>query len=101
MVQSPESSEYDGMLRSAIATGIVDYILTPAEMLAKLNDYNNQKFEKIPVLTHKTESAMKKIFNILNTKIGHDFSDYKEKTIIRRIERRMNINNFKSLDEYA
>ncbi len=101
IVQSPESSEYDGMPRSAIATGIVYYILTPAEMLTKLNDYNNQKFEKIPVLPHKTESAMKKIFNILNTKIGHDFSDYKEKTIIRRIERRMNINNFKNLDEYA
>ena len=60
-----------------------------------------KNLEKIPVLPHKTESAMKKIFNILNTKIGHDFSDYKEKTIIRRIERRMNINNFKNLDEYA
>jgi two-component system CheB/CheR fusion protein len=101
MVQRPESSEYDGMPRSAIATGMVDYILTPAEMSAKLIAYNNQKFEKIQVLTHKTESGIKKIFNILNTKIGHDFSNYKEKTIIRRVERRMNIKNFKNVDEYA
>ena len=32
MAQNPESTEYDGMPRSAIATGLVDYVLPPAEM---------------------------------------------------------------------
>ncbi len=39
MVQNPESTEYDGMPRSAIATGLVDYELPPAEMPAQLMAY--------------------------------------------------------------
>ena len=49
----------------------------------------------------KTEGVMEKIFNLLNTKIGHDFSNYKEKTINRRIERRTAIKNFRHVSEYA
>ena len=44
---------------------------------------------------------MKKIFNLLRTQTGHDFSHYKQNTIIRRIERRMAIQNIKSVDEYV
>src|SRR6202035_531452 len=36
MAQTPESTEYDGMPRSVIATGLVDYVLPPAEMPAQL-----------------------------------------------------------------
>ena len=39
MAQSPESTEYDGMPRSAIATGLVDFELPPAEMPAQLMTY--------------------------------------------------------------
>jgi two-component system CheB/CheR fusion protein len=49
MVQSPESSEYDGMPRSAIATGLIDFILPPAEMPTQLIAYNNQAFGKNPL----------------------------------------------------
>ncbi len=101
MAQSPESSEYDGMPRSAIATGLVDYILTPDEMPAQLIAYVTQAFGKRPQVVPKAEDAMKKIFNLLRTQTGHDFSHYKQNTIIRRIERRMAIKNIKSVDEYV
>ncbi len=39
MAQNPESTDYDGMPRSAIATGLVDYVLPPAEMPAQLIAY--------------------------------------------------------------
>ena len=65
MVQSPESSEYDGMPRSAIATGLVDYILPPAEMPAQLIAYVTQTFGKKPHFAPKAESTMKKIFNLV------------------------------------
>lgn len=39
MAQDPESTEYDGMPCSAIATGLVDYVLPPAEMPAQLMAY--------------------------------------------------------------
>ncbi len=101
MVQSPESSEYDGMPRSVIDTGMADYILPPAEMPTQLIAYVTQTFGKGPLVTLKTESAMKKIFNLLRVQTGHDFSHYKQSTISRRIERRMAIRNVKSVDEYV
>ncbi len=101
IAQTPESSEYDGMPRSVIATGLVDYILTPAEMPAQLIAYVTQAFGKRPQAVLKAEDAMKKIYNLLRTQTGHDFSHYKQKTISRRIERRMAIQNLKNVDEYV
>src|SRR5580698_9981811 len=39
MAQNPESTEYDGMPRNAIATRMVDFVLPPAEMPAQLIAY--------------------------------------------------------------
>lgn len=100
MVQSLESSEYDGMPRSAIAAGLADYILPPAEMPAQLIAYVNQVFGKRPHVVPKAEDAMKRIFNLIRAKTGHDFSDYKKNTISRRIERRMAITSVNNLDDY-
>src|SRR5664280_167797 len=44
---------------------------------------------------------IKKVFNLIHAKTSHDFSDYKQNTISRRIERRMAITNVNSLDEYV
>ena len=101
MVQSPESSEYDGMPRSVIDTGVADYILPPAEMPAQLIAYVTRTFGKGPRVIPRTESAVKKIFNLLRVQTGHDFSHYKQSTISRRIERRMVIRNVNNLDDYV
>jgi two-component system CheB/CheR fusion protein len=47
MVQTPESTEFDGMPRSAIATGMVDYILPASEMVAQLLKYLTHSFGKL------------------------------------------------------
>lgn len=101
MAQTPESSEHDGMPQSAISTGLVDYILKPAEMPAQLMTYVTHAFGKRTQAVLKAEGAMKKIFSLLRTLTGHDFSLYKQSTISRRIERRMAIQNIKSVDEYV
>ncbi|MGB9939278.1 chemotaxis protein CheB [Methanosarcina sp.] len=101
MAQRPESSEYDGMPRSAIDTGLVDYILSPAEMSAQLIAYVTKAFGKRPHVAPQAEDSMKKIFNLLRIQTGHDFSHYKQNTISRRIERRMAIKNIKSVSEYV
>ncbi len=100
MTQSPESSGYDGMPRSAIATGVVDYIVSPAEMPALLITYVANTIRKEFSFVSKPESTIKRIFNLVSTKTGHDFSNYKQNTIFRRIERRMAITNITTLDEY-
>src|SRR5512133_1220219 len=48
MAQNPASTEYDGMPRSAIATGMVDYELPPAEMPAQLMAYVAHAFGRPP-----------------------------------------------------
>ncbi|MCK9174864.1 MAG: PAS domain-containing protein [Desulforhopalus sp.] len=104
MVQNPESTEYDGMPRSALATGLVDYELPPAEMPARLIAYVTHAFGTPPKRTAgdvpKTENALKKLFLLLRSQTGHDFSLYKPNTINRRIERRMAVAQIKSIEEY-
>lgn len=105
MVQVPESTEYDGMPRSAINTGLVDYVLPAADMLAQLMAYAVHAFGRPPrpdaVPEPKTESELKKIFVILRASTGHDFSLYKPNTINRRIERRMAVHQIKRLGDYV
>ena len=105
MAQNPASTEFDGMPRSAIATGLVDYELPPAEMPAQLIAYAAHAFGKLPrsaaVLAPKTENAMKKIFILLRAQTGHDFSQYKPSTIERRIGRRMAVHQIEAIDSYV
>ncbi|WP_319585739.1 chemotaxis protein CheB [uncultured Desulfobulbus sp.] len=105
MVQSPESTEHDGMPRSAIATGLVDFQLSPAEMPAQLISYAAHAFGKSKKITaappSKNENALKKIFILLRAQTGHDFSQYKPSTINRRIERRMALHQIESMGDYV
>lgn len=105
MVQTPGSTEFDGMPRSALATGLVDYELPAAEMPVKLIAYTAHAFGRLPISsafpTEKVENAMKKIFVLLRTHTSHDFSKYKPSTIHRRIERRMAVHQIDALVGYV
>ena len=105
MVHSPDKCEYDGMPRSAIATGLVDYELMPAQMPAQLIAYVAQAISKIPLpmtlSEPSSENEMKKIFVLLRTHTSHDFSHYKTSTIHRRIHRRMAVHQIPAMDSYV
>ncbi len=105
MAQTPASAEFDGMPRSAIATGQVDYELNPAEMPEKLLTYVAYAFAKPgrPVLaaTPINENSLKKIHILLRAQTGHDFSQYKPNTIHRRIERRMAVHQIDAAEGYV
>ena len=104
MAQKPESAEHDGMPLSAIATGLIDTVLPPAEMPAQLIAYvahafgSKRHLVSPPTASH--ENALKKICVILRTQTGHDFSQYKETTLLRRVERRMALHQIERVDEY-
>jgi two-component system CheB/CheR fusion protein len=104
MAQNPASTEYDGMPRNAIATGLVDYELPPAEMPTQLIAYINHAFGKPPraatTPVSNGENALKKIFILLRSQTSHDFSQYKPSTINRRIERRMAVHQIETMDKY-
>ncbi len=104
MVQTPESSEYDGMPRSVIATGLADYELPPDEMAPALIAYsshasiNNKSVD--PGAAPDFEKALKKIFVLVRAHTGHDFSSYKVSTMRRRVERRMAVHQIHSIEDY-
>lgn len=104
IAQKPESAEYDGMPRSVITSGIVDYVLTPSEMPLQLVSYVNHSYVK--TVNENTRSLvdhidyLQKIFVLIRSKTGNDFSRYKPSTITRRIERRMAVNQIETLEDY-
>jgi two-component system, chemotaxis family, CheB/CheR fusion protein len=104
LVQDERTAKFDGMPRSSISTGLVDYILPAGDMPEALVNYLKHPFidrtdNKDSVLTGD-EDNLTKVMMILRDHCGIDFSYYKENTIIRRIERRLSINRFERLEDY-
>lgn len=104
MVQDESTAKFDGMPRSSIATGLVDFILPPSDMPNALIEYVKhpliRKNKALDNILNKNYDSLTKIILILRDYCGIDFSYYKENTIIRRLERRVSINRFDSLEEY-
>ncbi|HEU5295428.1 MAG TPA: CheR family methyltransferase, partial [Burkholderiaceae bacterium] len=103
IAQAPDTTEYDGMPRSAIATGMVDYVLPPAEMPAQLIAYARHAFDparKPAVPPLQRDGVLKRLCVLLGAQTGHDFSQYKETTLVRRMERRMALHQITRSDEY-
>lgn len=105
MAQTPDSAECDGMPRSAVSTGLVDYELPPSQMPAQLIAYASAAFgnpgHDVPVLSRSDENALLRILKLLRAQNGHDFHRYKQNTIRRRIERRMIICRTDTMEKYA
>jgi len=104
MVQTPESADYASMPQHALETGLVDYTLPPEEMPAQLLAYSRhtsllQTFEAVRS-SDAASQMLQKIYLLLRTQMRHDFSDYKQNTILRRIERRMVIHQLDHLADY-
>ncbi|MGH6738003.1 MAG: chemotaxis protein CheB, partial [Bradyrhizobium sp.] len=94
-----------GMPHSAAATGLVDAVMPVEEMPAKLLNYQHHLLAVAPQkdgdgTRRDTAEHLAKITTILRTKVGHDFSRYKEKTLVRRIQRRMQVLQIDAVPTY-
>ncbi len=101
--QEPSSAKYDGMPASAIASGCVDFILTPAGIAKEIarirhHPYIADRFEAEQV---GDGSDMEQIFRLLRRMTTVDFSGYKSPTIARRVQRRMALKKIDKLKEYG
>jgi two-component system CheB/CheR fusion protein len=105
LVQSPEEAEYDGMPRSAIATGLVDIVAPASELALQLAAAKKTKtvlelpsnFEE---LSTAIQQSLTQIITYLRLQNGHDFSGYKRSTLLRRIARRMQLTQIDDLSGY-
>jgi two-component system CheB/CheR fusion protein len=105
MVQQPSEAKYNSMPVSAIATGLVDYVLGAAEMSEKLQDYLRGSYMRTTrcpedLAPLMPEEQMTRILVRLRELTGHDFTGYKRSTMSRRIERRMSVHRIEGADEY-
>ncbi|MGY2339315.1 CheR family methyltransferase [Pseudomonas sp. SDO5532_S415] len=107
LVQAPEDAEFDGMPRAAIDTQMVDLVLPVVEMPQKLLELwrnsqaitlptaNDPEFKALPPSTERdvalAEQLLQDILQQLRVGTGHDFKHYKRATVLRRIERRLQV----------
>lgn len=94
---------YPGMPDSAIATGAVDMVIPAGEIPGVLIMAQNLETAPAPskyVLTPDFNGVRIEICDVLHERIGHDFSKYKDKTFMRRVDRRMKILNITDYTAY-
>src|SRR5262245_39951874 len=91
IAQAPDSAKYDGMPRASIATGMVDLVLAPDAIGAKLAELARHAYvkvpEKPPTELPVTDGELQQVFDVLRPVSGLDFRHYKQPTIKRRLLR--------------
>jgi len=102
-----ETSKYDGMPKSAIATDCVDFVLPPDKIAAELLRIRRHPYlaavrsgETAQIMPEQ-ENDLNKIFIMLRLAKGVDFTSYKRSTIMRRINRRLLLQKIDGIDKYA
>ena len=102
LVQEPESAKFDSMPHNAIEAVTVDFIAPANELPSKLLSID-KTITRINSITklEKDSSSLDKIIILLRAQTGNDFSQYKENTIYRRIERRMSIHLISTIASYV
>ena len=114
LAQSPDDAEYDDMPKNAVATGKVDIVLPAAEMAERLVElWRNAKRIELPDgeqgrVRHPSRHRRRRrrkmrcatFIKLLHQRTGHDFRHYKRATVLRRIERRMQVTAIADLPSY-
>jgi two-component system, chemotaxis family, CheB/CheR fusion protein len=105
--QEPATAEFSGMPRMAEAANCVDFVLAPAQIAAELARIarhptfataNTTEAESSP---HEGEAGLNLILQVMRETSGIDFSLYRQKTVRRRIMRRLALRNIANNEEYA
>ncbi|CAM4308440.1 chemotaxis protein CheB [Zobellia nedashkovskayae] len=102
MVQDPEQAKFDGMPRSAISTGLVDYTLNVESMAGELLHYIEHPTTNgnSVVQIEEDEDTILSILKVLRKETTLDFEQYKRPTLVRRIARRISVNKLHNQREY-
>jgi two-component system CheB/CheR fusion protein len=102
-----ETAKYDGMPKSAIDTGCVDFVLPPDKIAAELLRIKRHPYlaavrhgETLQIMPEE-ENDLNKIFLMLRSARGVDFTSYKRTTIMRRVNRRMLLQKIEGIEKYV
>jgi two-component system, chemotaxis family, CheB/CheR fusion protein len=101
-VQDPKSAKFDGMPRSAVEAGVVDYALSIPALAQELVRLSRHPYvAALPARLPKNDpTLLNKLFVVVRDAVGVDFSEYKAPTFERRLARRMALRKVSTLPEY-
>jgi two-component system CheB/CheR fusion protein len=104
--QESESARFPGMPDAAAATGLVDFILPAAQIVPRLEEIiaHRRSIDDESLrerMRARITEVLPRITAALRSRLGHDFSDYKPGTMLRRIERRMILMRLDDADRFA
>jgi two-component system CheB/CheR fusion protein len=104
IVQDPETAGYDGMPKSAIATGLVDEVCPPEDMAHYLLGASEPPGPDLararPLVAMPDAEQIDPVLALLKVRLNFDFSYYKKTTLVRRAERRMGMLNVSDMAGY-
>ncbi|MEM0945508.1 MAG: chemotaxis protein CheB, partial [Pseudomonadota bacterium] len=103
LVQDPETAAFDGMPRSAMATGIVDMTLAPDAMIGEIWRYIEMRergIDSVDRVFTDVGQEFSELLKLVSDKADIDFSLYKSPTLKRRVARRMALKGQDTLKSY-
>jgi two-component system CheB/CheR fusion protein len=105
LAQPPETATHDCMLQSAIGAGLVDHVVPVAQMPAIITEHAEHLSKFVAAdaaedLDEQLATHLDKICALIHQRTGHDFSRYKEGTLLRRIRRRLQVQHLDSVEGY-
>ncbi|XDF33554.1 PAS domain S-box protein [Paracidovorax avenae] len=112
IAQDPGEAYASGMPGSAIATGMIDWVLPAAQMAGRVLEYHRMAPRLRLAAPHGTEpsasagdaaddeAALREVLALLRHRTGRDFGDYKRATVVRRVGRRMQVNGIGTMSGY-
>ncbi len=103
LVQDPEEAQHDSMPRAVIATGLADLVLPAGELAEKLAAFYRARPRVAPHADELSDGeldTLQRILTQVQLHTGYDFSQYKRTTLLRRIQRRMQLGGELSLEAY-
>ena len=98
IAQDPSTAAYPSMPDAAIRADAINHIAAPSAIAGIVDNYiaGDVGTQSPPI----TESALTKILELAKTKTGHDLTQYKPATLLRRMHRRMSIHNIDDIAKY-
>lgn len=94
-VQEPATADFDAMPRSAIDAGMADVVTTPTEMPMRIASF----LRRSPA--DETDRSVNTVLEIVRARTGNDFTIYKRRTVVRRIDRRLGVLELASIGDYV
>ncbi|MCP1675572.1 two-component system CheB/CheR fusion protein [Natronocella acetinitrilica] len=99
--QTPANAKYDGMPRAAIDTGCVDFVMEPAAIATELMRITTLSRDvELPSGSSPLPPVYERIARLVQKRGGLDLSAYKDKTVQRRLRRRLAANHVNALEDY-